>query len=389
MKHYLVLCLILSFFFTNGYAVQENHSNAFDSNNILAEFHIAKGGDLIFLPVTFKGKEYLFLFDTGCSMTVFDPHFKAELGKPKKVGQARVVGGVVSCEIFDAPQAFVGSLNLGDCNDIMCTDLKDINLLAEKSVSGVIGMNWLKKYIIQINFDEGVLYFLKSVNDKKYQLGNELPFRYSKLGLPVVSGNIPEGIRIKYKTYFVIDSGAADTGSLERGIFKEILKSEKVKTSQAFLQTPIGTIASADIRLEDIYIDRFHYRGLIFDDGDLPSLGLDFLSRHIVTFDFPGHKIYLEGGREFHRIDESNMSGLGLIRKDLQTKVYLVYDSSPAQQAGIKTNDVILKVDGKDANTYSLAELKKFLQRDKQTVTMTIQHGNDVNEVSFVLKRRI
>ena len=79
--------LLLSFlFFAGGCADEpESTSDAPANQKVFAEFKIAKGGDPILLPVTFKEKEYLFLLDTGSSHTAFDTSFKHELGEVKKV----------------------------------------------------------------------------------------------------------------------------------------------------------------------------------------------------------------------------------------------------------------------------------------------------------------
>jgi len=49
-----------------------------------------------------------------------------------------------------------------------------------------------------------------------------------------------------------------------------------------------------------------------------------FLSRHIVTFEFQNKRIYLKKGEDFKKIDETDMSGLHLLRISNQTLVYSV-----------------------------------------------------------------
>ncbi len=63
---------------------------------------------------------------------------------------------------------------------------------------------------------------------------------------------------------------------------------------------------------------------------------------------------------------------------------------SPAQKAENKTNDVILKVQNEDANTYDMWDLRRVLMSgDERKIRMTIKHGNDVKELSFLLKKKI
>jgi len=132
------------------------------------------------------------------------------------------------------------------------------------------------------------------------------------------------------------------------------------------------------------------YRDLIFGEGSVNNLGLDFLSRHLVTFDFPNNRIYLKKGKGFEKTEEADMSGLHLLNVLNKVIVYSIDESSPAQKAGIKTGDIILKVGDKDANTYDMWELRRLLRSgDKQKITMTIKSGDGIKDVSFLLKKKI
>jgi len=69
------------------------NSEVTSADNIPSEFKVAKQGDIMLLPVKFTGKEYLFLLDTGASMTVFDISLKPELGDVKGIGRIQTAGG--------------------------------------------------------------------------------------------------------------------------------------------------------------------------------------------------------------------------------------------------------------------------------------------------------
>jgi hypothetical protein len=60
-------------------------------------------------------------------------------------------------------------------------------------------------------------------------------------------------------------------------------------------------------------------------------LGLSFLSRHIVTFDFPNGRVYFEKGKEYKKVDETDMSGLHLLRISNETFVYSVDEGDIAK----------------------------------------------------------
>jgi hypothetical protein len=65
------------------------HAYAGRQGNVLAEFDVAKGGDVILLPVRLKGKTYHFAMDTGASLTAYDRSLKPLLGQPISTARAQ------------------------------------------------------------------------------------------------------------------------------------------------------------------------------------------------------------------------------------------------------------------------------------------------------------
>ncbi|MGB2807844.1 MAG: aspartyl protease family protein [Sedimentisphaerales bacterium] len=367
----------------------KNTSDTSDSSAehiILAEFQIAKSGGPILLPVTFIDKEHLFVLDTGSSHTVYDTSLRHELGEVKKIEKALTLGSPIKAEIFDAPEAFLGPLNLKDSNEVSCLDLKMLSLIDGNTISGIIGMNFLKKYVIQIDFDQGTLSFLQPVEGQNTDWGIELLLKYDRLGWPHITSDILDNINVN----FVIDTGSNSTGALASDIFDKFISEKKLNTSESLFATASGVIQNRECRIDSISVGSFEYEELIFSEANWSHLGLLFLSRHTVTFDFPNSRIYLRKGKDFKKIDETDMSGLHLLHITGNTVVYSVDEGSPALEAGIGPKDIILKVNEKDASKYDMWELRRLLMSgDKQNITMTIKDSNDVKDVSFLLKKKI
>ena len=178
---------------------------------------------------------------------------------------------------------------------------------------------------------------------------------------------------------------------MDNRIFEKIVSDGQIKTSESLLETAVGTIRRREARTGNLSIGSFEYKGLIFAEVNRwCCLGLPFLSRHIVTFDFPNGKVYFKKGKEFNKVDETDMSGLHLLRISNKTVVHSVDEDSPAHKAGIRANDIILGVENKDASEYDMWELRRLLMSgDKKKVAMTIKSGDDVKKISFLLKRKI
>lgn len=381
---------VLSFcvlFLAHCHVVETKESSGeYTEQDVLAEFKIAKGGDPILLPVRFKGKEHLFALDTGSSHTVFDISFKHQLGKAKRIEKGFTAGGPMKAEFFDAPVAFLGPFNMQECGKVACIDLHMFSLMGGRKISGIVGLNFLRDYVVQIDFDKGSLLFLESTMGRP-GLGEELASYYDSLGVLRIVADIGDGIKVG----FIIDTGYMSTGAIDRRIFEKIVLDGRIRTSESLFETAAGTIRQREARIGNFSMGSFEYKDLILSESNrLCCLGLSFLSRHIVTFDFPNGKVYFKKGKEFNKVDETDMSGLHLLRISNKTVVHSVDEDSPAHKAGIRAKDIILGVENKDASEYDMWELRRLLMSgDKKKVAMTIKSGDDVKKISFLLKRKI
>jgi predicted aspartyl protease len=384
----LIVGLILSFALLEYEENSKTNSDVLASHKILAEFAVATRGDVILLPVKFKGKEYSFVLDTGSSVTIFDVSLRHLLGSVKGKAILETAKDPMYVQLFDAPEAFLGPLNLQECREVTCIDHKVFGFILGREISGTIGMDFLKKYMIQIDFDRGRFLFIQPTGSSDRDWGEELRITYDLLGRPKITGTIFNTIKVD----FVIDTGLNSTGVLNTKIFREISKNRVMKTSEILTQTASGTIREMNFRTDYLSFGPLKYEGLIFNSADGSLLGLEFLARHIVTFDFPNNRVYFKQGRNFKKADEADMSGLHLLRLHVskETFVHSVDKGSPAEKAGIKANDLILQVENKDINKYDMQELRRFLMSgDGQEITMKIKRITDVREVSFLLEKKI
>ena len=146
ISSYLSLFFVAAFFLSGGCAEKLKSS---PDQKVLAEFIVPSDSNLIFIPVRFDEEEYLFCLDTGSNTTIFDVSLKNKLGKrilwPKK-GEA-ALGKPMKVEYFRAPQAYLGPLNLKDCMIVGVVDLEPVSFALANKIHGIIGMDFLKKYV--------------------------------------------------------------------------------------------------------------------------------------------------------------------------------------------------------------------------------------------------
>jgi hypothetical protein len=208
----------------------------------------------------------------------------------------------------------------------------------------------------------------------------------------------------------VIDTGyagffATSAGILRGDIFKKIRSKiefpAKVTSAESKAESDQGKF---DVTPDETFalVGKFslgplEYQDVIFFCGEKSRLGLRFLSRHLVTFDFPNNNIYLKKGAAFDRTNdmEPKVKGLKLKGLDFTVRrrnehglyVHSIDPNGPAYEEGIRQNDIILKVCEQDVTSYTVAELALVLSDlGSETLTIIIQRANDIKEVTFALE---
>ncbi len=178
---------------------------------------------------------------------------------------------------------------------------------------------------------------------------------------------------------FAIDTGAIGgaTGHITTRTFDRLREEGLL----AVLEKPargidaFGTTTFRGGRLERLTVGDFTHHQLCVAEGAADELGLEYLSRFVVTFDFPNDRLYLEKGAGFRRIQQSGLSGLEFVRLDGTTTVEEVAEGSIADTAGIKVGDELCQVNGENAGERSLFELRKLLACSADHLRLTLKRG--------------
>ena len=388
MKNRLIIYVMLAVIWTgvgSCRTLPDSNSMPAAPDGVIAEFAIGDQNDSIFVPVVFKGIERNFELDTGASHTVFDVAFRDDIGDPVQSRIGLTAGDPIQGTLYHAPEAWVGPLNLKQAETVLCHDLKMLSMVVGKRIDGILGMNFLKRYIVRIDFDSGRLILLDPKTLPSPSWGQVVEIQRHKLGVFLTQVRILDA-----DTPMVIDTGNNGVATLQRQLFDYVRKAQGGRTAMSLAETASGTVSSQMIRLQRLTVGSREYSDVIIDEAAFNMLGLGFLARHIVTLDFPRGRMYLKKGKHFDRVDEADMSGLHLLKVSGKVTVHSVDKDSPAQKAQIEAHDIILTVNSQSAAAMDIFALRNLLRSgDKKRIDMTIKHGGTKKTVSFLLKKRI
>jgi len=235
-------------------------------------------GDFLWVTLGLETGESLpFSVDTGSPITVVDKSFEPLLGKRlgtmpiRKVGRAWQESGC-----YAAPKIWLGDVPLQTGSNVWTYDFKQSR--------GILGMDCLKNYCIQLDFQAGKMRFLVSEHLNTAELGKAFPLTLSGTGPQgkFVRPTIQHVGLVGDDTNLLVDTGCRIDGLTERGAMWNVIWGR--------LLAPFGKGHS-----HSCVWDGENYTNIkIAPVGDANVLGLRFLARHLVTLDFPGRTLYLK-----------------------------------------------------------------------------------------------
>ena len=260
------------------------------------------------------GQRLPFIVDTGSPMTLLERSLEPKLGE--RLGTETLVnfGRTYEGSCYSAPRLHLGNTPLAtDCNVLTSDFVRKLSSGSDRPIMGILGMDCLQHYCIQLDFKAGKIRFLDPDRLARASLGKAFA-----LTLSSEAQSYPRWVRpcIRHPglaggddVNLLIDTGHDCDGALGTELFRRMIREDTLHVK-------------ADANDPDFaYLATCVWDGDCYTDLTLRSredlLGLRFLARHLVTLDFPSRMIYLK-----------RISGDPLIDKDMAAAAGRVADSA-------------------------------------------------------------
>lgn len=338
------------------------HAERNQNLHVVAEFDVGTNGRLLLVPVRVAGEECTFVVDTGASLTLLDQSLSGKLASAIGAARLATATGIAPAQLFECPDLAIGSLAVQSPGLVACCELQSIRRATGLPIQGVLGMDFLRSQIIQIDFDAGKLRFLDDGQElggcgeaHALQFGaDRRPYLYC--GLPSVRGE-----------WFLLDTGATGK-TLQAAVFDRLAEQEELVLGMpSTAATVSGEITDATGKLSCIRTGSFSHEGIIVArDARLSSLGLDYLRRYLLTLDFPRQTAYLSAGKRHESPDDSHVIGFTLASEEGRVQVKSVSPDGSAVAAGVKVGDIILRAGGKQMQGKDLFDVREALAAEDQ-----------------------
>ncbi len=319
---------------------------------IIESIEVQRDGDLLVLPVTIDQTVYSFVLDTGCVKTEFDVSLVERLRPTKRKRRAKEIPG----SMFPSPTMQIGRGELTFQGKVLRKYLQELSEHAGYEIHGCLGMDFLRNHIVEIDFDRGLVSFLKAV---PRDAGTPIALTLPSERRPTVKVSIGEGIDAEC----VIETGgiAPESVVLDSTRFQGLVDRGAINPlPHAVPMAPYYEIRGSRVAPGGrIQVGDFQWRELALRESRESGIGLRFLSRFHVILDFPGRQLHLKPGRRFNSQDQLHRTGISLRRSGKAVVIQSISEFGLDFRSGLREGDQVLQVAGCDANELTFFQIRQ------------------------------
>ncbi len=231
-------------------------------------------GNLLFITLRLEdGEELPFILDTGSPGTLFDKSLAPKLKRlPLGTWKVPMPGETQETSIYLEPKLYLGSSRLKTGSLAATIDFKRVSAAAGRPVMGILAMDCLRHYCIQLDFDAGKIRFLDPDKVDATKLGEVFPLKLSLYHSLFIRH---AGLAGGKNSVCLIDTGWNSDGQVEN-------------------DTNSGNDPESTLLPECTWDGGSYSNVFVQASKDANRLGLAFLARHLVTLNFPKHIMYLK-----------------------------------------------------------------------------------------------
>lgn len=278
----LFICLLLCSCATN------NTGHPLLPATVTMNKEAGRGGVLMVTVRLAEGEKLPLLLDTGSPWTMLDRSLEPKLGKRLDTGTFWNFGTEQEVGVYAVPKMYLGNVPLAMTHTNVVTF--DGKKLADHwfPFMGILGMDVLRNYCLQLDFAAGKMRFLDDEHADKKNWGE--PFPLVDIGDGCFS--ITENLAGVKGLGSMIDTGCNSSGWLRPALFQQWTNQNS--SADGKIHSPDGKLG-AEI-YHNLDFRELDAKSLATDDShvELNGIGLRVLAENLVTLDFPNRTLYLK-----------------------------------------------------------------------------------------------
>ena len=363
-------------------------STAKEESDLQSQFR----GHMILVKGKVNGSDrnYTFILDTA-ALTIIDEKVASELGLSKEV---EVEANDNTGRTKKAHLTRLDTLSLGEFTvknpAAVIMDMARIRQMEGIGVDGIVGSNVLRFFKVKIDYQRPHVTLSGDTTPLNIVSGGCL-VKFEQLikqgfapMVAVASGDVTFNA--------VVDTGLAEALSLPIPLLEKagkdgMIEGKGVMGGGAFEDNNKSRLA----RLNSFRVGNTEFGKVVAaatERSKLPLIGTEFLSRFVVTLNYPAGEMLLVPSDGEKPRDNVFTTGIGVVR-DASGKALVsgVWSGSPADRLGIMARDEIAAINGKPASDYTLHGLREILKQDDGIEAVDLVIRNSQGEKRLTIRK--
>ena len=263
---------------------------------------------------------------------------------------------------------------------------------------GIVALANFRQWVTEMDYQAPAVRLHDAASFRYQGPGQDIPLAIEQTN-PLVEvrmtlrgeGGAAEEIRGR----FVVDTGAAGGIAYLTSSFCQRIRLEErnlrwVPDSMGLSATRIARFAVGPFGVDQAVIRRFPARGFGGSAEPDGMIGVEFLRRFRLFFDYGRERLILEPNSAYGEPSRFDSSGLR-VYKDAPAnrglKIFLVVPGTPAAEAGLHEGDVLLAVDHTSVDLISAGRVAAMLMEEGAMRMLLVERGTQVLTVRLELRR--
>lgn len=349
-----------------------------------------------------------FIFDTGAESTIITKQEIADVLGFQYDKRFQIIGADLSQTMYanrvkDA-SIFLEGMDVSQQKILVLEeDYFNFEGYLGMSIHGVMGMDFLKNYVVDIDYRRRLLTFTPADLFKKpKQKFEEFAIQVSK-NKPYLNTKIKINQDTTLDLVFLLDTGASVSALIHNNTHPDLkIPNKTIKGNLGMglggaLEGYIGILPSfsfgsfefQELIVNYMEINEYQAKNKVMKYNGL--IGNLLLSRFHVIIDFPNRKLYLKPVKKYDKAFQYDKSGLSVIAASKKLNRFFVQkpiENSPANIAEIQLGDEIVRLNGLPWHLLSLDKINSVLsKKEGKRINMVIKRKGKRMKKQFTLRK--
>jgi predicted aspartyl protease len=351
----------------------------------------------IIIPVSINGSKPLnFVLDSGAGATVIVESKNSRLLPLKSAGKITISGAGAGFEsiatIAEDVKVNVGPINLlgQSVINIPLTAIPFFDEIDEVYFDGIIGYDFLRRFVVEINYDEMVM--IVSEADEYQPALNNQHKNWQQLPLEIV-GNMPfleatigVSTNTSVKVKLLVDTGSTGAFSLLPDTHDKLLEQEKyfTRTAQGLTGDIDSRVSTFDflslgkLQLKNI-TGSYSMTGGTSENGSNGLLGNQALNRFNLIFDYQNNHLFMQPNHRFNMPISPDRSGLRVMPHTLGGIVKDIAAGTTATNSNLEVGDIVTRFNGEVLTAHTIGKLYSVLTSSQDAVRLCWLRDSEEN----------